>query len=99
MNSSKIILELQKHKNSANIKGMAKFGINTKNALGISIPYLRSLAKELCINHNIALELWDSKFHEARILAALIDDYKLVTENQMDEWVKDFDSWDLCDQC
>jgi 3-methyladenine DNA glycosylase AlkD len=29
----------------------------------------------------------------------MVDIPKLVTEKQMDDWVKDFNSWDLCDQC
>jgi 3-methyladenine DNA glycosylase AlkD len=31
-------------------------------------------------------------------LASIIDDKKLVTAGQMDKWVRDFDSWDVCDQ-
>ncbi|KKS89244.1 MAG: hypothetical protein UV63_C0021G0011 [Microgenomates group bacterium GW2011_GWC1_43_11] len=77
---------------------MARFGINPKNTLGVSIPILRSLAKEIGKNHLLALELWKTSIHEARILAGLIDDPKLVTSIQMDGWVRDFDSWDVCDQ-
>ena len=36
--------------------------------------------------------------HEARILAAFIGDPSLVTEDLMEAWVLDFDSWDVCDQ-
>jgi len=77
---------------------MARFGINPKNTLGISIPFLRSFAKKIGENHALSLQLWKSGFHEARILAAFIDDPKKVTVAQMDAWVKDFDSWDVCDQ-
>jgi len=49
-------------------------------------------------NHKLAQQLWDSGIHEARILASMIDDSELVTEKQMNSWVKDFDSWDTCDQ-
>lgn len=78
---------------------MIRFGINSQTALGISLPYLRSLAKKIGQNHNLAVDLWKTKVHEARILSTLIDDHKLVTEKQMNEWVNEFDSWDLCDQC
>ncbi|MFZ5845521.1 MAG: DNA alkylation repair protein [Patescibacteria group bacterium] len=77
---------------------MARFGINPKNTLGIPIPVLRKLAKEIGKNHKLAQELWQSGLHEARILAGMIDDPSLVTRGQMDNWVKDFDSWDVCDQ-
>jgi len=48
--------------------------------------------------HNLALKLWDSKIHEARILAGLIADPERLTESQIEKWVKDFDSWDVVDQ-
>ncbi len=77
---------------------MARFGINSKNTLGISIPFLRSLAKKRGKDHQLAQQLWQTKIHEARLLAGFIDDPKLVTVKQMDAWAKDFDSWDICDQ-
>lgn len=84
--------------NPANVAGMARYGINPENTLGISIPALRSMAKETGSSHELAQELWASGIHEARILAALIDDPQQVTEAQMEQWVVGFDSWDVCDQ-
>lgn len=78
---------------------MARFGINPHNTLGVSIPNIRAMAKEIGKNHALAQQLWTSGIHEARILAAMIDDPERVTEQQMERWVKDFDSWDVCDQC
>jgi 3-methyladenine DNA glycosylase AlkD len=82
-----------------NRAGMARFGINPENAYGISIPALRKIARETGKDHELALELWDSGIHEARILASFIDDAKQVNEAQMERWAADFDSWDVCDQC
>lgn len=96
--AKKIIAELKNLSNPKNVEGMSRFGINPNNTLGISIPVLRAKAKEIGKNHHLAQELWGSGIHEVRILAALIDDHKEVTEKQMEEWVKDFDSWDVCDQ-
>jgi 3-methyladenine DNA glycosylase AlkD len=56
------------------------------------------MAKQIGKNHLLARKLWISGVHEARILAGLIDDPEMVTEKQMESWVKDFDSWDVCDQ-
>jgi 3-methyladenine DNA glycosylase AlkD len=81
------------------LKGMGRFAINTEKAYGVSIPHLRALAREIGKSHELAKELWASQVHEARILATMIDDPLLVTDKQMEEWVRDFDSWDLCDQC
>jgi 3-methyladenine DNA glycosylase AlkD len=84
--------------NPADAAGMARFGIRGKKVLGISIPSLRSLAKEIGRDHRLAMQLWRTSIHEARILAAFVDDPDQVTEEQMEEWVAGFDSWDVCDQ-
>lgn len=76
---------------------MARFGINPKNTLGISIPHLRALAKKTGKNHSLARQLWASGIHEARLLAGMIDEPEKVAEKQMDKWAEDFDSWDVCD--
>ena len=80
-------------------QSMARFGISTRDALGIPMPTLRKLAREIGSSHQLALELWKSGLHEARTLAALIDDPERVTEAQMERWAGEFDSWDVCDCC
>lgn len=98
MNYKTIITELKSCKNPSNIAGMARFGINSKNTLGVSMPIVRKMAKEIGKDHKMALKLWDTKIHEARILAGIIDEPSLVGKKQMEHWVRDFDSWDVCDQ-
>lgn len=98
MTAEKIITLLKSQKNPKNIEGMSRFGINSKDTLGIPVPYLRKIAKEIGKNHILSQELWDSGIHEARILAGFIDNPKEVTQKQIDAWVSDFDSWDVCDQ-
>ena len=97
-NASDVIEQLKKAANPKNAAGMARFGINANNALGVSLPNLRQLAKQLGKSHVLAEELWKSGIHEARILASIVDDAKQVTSKQMDAWVREFDSWDVCDQ-
>jgi 3-methyladenine DNA glycosylase AlkD len=94
----KILKKLKSLANPKNVQGMARFGINPKKTLGIGLPVLRKMAKEIGKNHKLALELWDSGIHESRILAGFIDESEKVTEKQMEKWVGDFDSWDVCDQ-
>jgi 3-methyladenine DNA glycosylase AlkD len=93
-----ILARLEGMRNETNRAGMARFGINTQNAYGISIRDLRPLAKAIGRDHDLALQLWRTGFHEARILASFIDESAKVSETQIDAWVADFDSWDLCDQ-
>jgi 3-methyladenine DNA glycosylase AlkD len=98
MNSTEIIIKLKSLSNPENVEGMVRFGINSENMLGISIPALRDIAGEIGKNHELAQQLWDSEIHEARILASIVDEPEKVTELQMENWVKDFDSWGVCDQ-
>lgn len=93
-----IIKELSLLKNTKNIEGMARFGINTKNTLGISMVVLKQIAKIIGKNQLLAEQLWDTKIHEARILAALIAESEKISESIADKWVMEFDSWDVCDQ-
>lgn len=80
------------------LEGMARYGIVTEKRLGVSIPDLRKMAREIGKDHELALRLWETRIQEARILAAMIDQPEKVTEQQVEEWVKDIDSWDVCDQ-
>jgi 3-methyladenine DNA glycosylase AlkD len=96
--ADEIVAGLRAQANSANAAGMARFGINPAQTLGVSMPALRSMAKTIGRDHNLAQALWETGLHEARILAALVDEPSQVTKAQMERWAKDFDSWDVCDQ-
>jgi len=98
MTANEIIKHLKKNSNSKDREGMARFGIDVKYALGVKIPVLRGLAKKIGKNHQLALDLWKTKIHEVRILASMVDEIDKVSEKQMQQWVKCFNSWDLCDQ-
>lgn len=78
--------------------GMARFGINTSRALGISMYDLRAAARGIAKDHALAAELWGTGIHEAMMLASFIEEPEKVSERQMESWVREFDSWDLCDQ-
>jgi 3-methyladenine DNA glycosylase AlkD len=98
MQYEEIIALLKSQANPANVAGMSRYGINTDNTLGLSIYDLRKIAKGLGKDHGLALRLWDSGIHEARILASFIDEPDKVTGAQLESWVKDFNSWDVVDQ-
>lgn len=94
-----IIKELEELSNPEDVEGMARFGINHMKRYGVRMPELRRIAKNTGKNHELAEKLWNAGYGETRILASLIDDPEKVTEAQMEKWVLDFDSWDVCDQC
>jgi 3-methyladenine DNA glycosylase AlkD len=99
MSLEDIILFIEQKGNQKNIEGMSRYGIITRDRIfGVSMPELRKLAKKIGKDHSLALRLWDTKIHEARILASLVGDYKQLTREQMDKWAADFDNWAVCDQ-
>jgi len=98
-NFENIISTLHANANPNTVKGMEHYGIKVLKAFGVSLPFLRDIAKHYQNDHPLAIQLWDSGFHEARMLATMVDDASQVTEAQMEAWVLDFDSWDICDQC
>ena len=99
MHISEVIVELRRLGAPIVVSGMKRFGLPTQNALGISAPTLRALAKKIGRDQDLSLKLWSTGIMEARVLAALIGDPQKVTKRQMERWVKDFDSWGVCDAC
>jgi 3-methyladenine DNA glycosylase AlkD len=93
-----IVAEVTALGTEENRAGMRRFGISGATLLGVSVTNLRKIARQYRRDHALAHELWSTGIHEIRILAGLVDVVADVTPEQMDEWVTDFDSWDLCDQ-
>jgi 3-methyladenine DNA glycosylase AlkD len=98
MTVAEVIDHLKQKADAKHHAGMARFGIANEKALGVKIPEVRALAKLIKKDHELAQQLWDTGIHEARILASMIDNPKLVTPKQIDSWTRDFKSWDVCDQ-
>ena len=99
MASVKDVLDkLQSKAQPEQLEGMAKYGMAVEQRLGVSVPDMRKLAKEIGRDHKLALDLWRTGIAEARIVAALVDDPAKLTEEQMEDWVKGINSWDVCDQ-
>ncbi len=80
MKTQEVIERLQALASPANLEGMVRYGISVENALGISHPPLKSLAREIGRDHYLAQELWATSVKEARHLASLLEDPKRVTE-------------------
>jgi 3-methyladenine DNA glycosylase AlkD len=93
-----LLAELRAMGSEKHRASMASFAINVGGAFGVSIYELRKVAKRLGSDHSLALALWATANHEARLLACFVDDPAAVTPRQMEAWAADFDSWDICDQ-
>jgi 3-methyladenine DNA glycosylase AlkD len=98
MNPSEALAWLERNGSRRVVDGMARYGISTSDrVVGVSMGQMLSLAKRIGKDHELAVALWKSGVYEARMLATLVDDPKLVTLKQMDSWVADFDNWAICD--
>ncbi len=95
---NEVLDKLQSKAQPEQLKGMAKYGMKVEQRLCVSVPDMRKLAKEIGRDHKLALELWKNGIAESRIVAAMVGDPDKLNEEQMDDWVKDIDSWDVCDQ-
>ena len=93
-----VLSKLKAKARSERIEGMTRYGMVAEKRLGVSIPEIRAIAKELGRDHELSVELWKTGIPEARILAAMVVEHEKLTEEQMEDWVKDFNSWDVCDQ-
>lgn len=101
-----VVAEICSHLYEKALAGMARYGIKVDNAFGMSVPEVRALGKRIVkelgqrdpARHEFALELWQTGIHEAHLLAPLVDLPEMVTEDQMEAWAADLDSWDTCDQ-
>ena len=96
--AEEVLRMLQAKAKPDQVQEMARFGMTEEGRLGLSIPDLRAIAKSLGKNHPLAQELWKTRIAEARILASMIAEPGKLTDAEMDSWVADFNSWDVCDQ-
>ena len=80
-----------------NRDGMARYGIRSAKAFGVSMATMRPLVKRLGRNHDLAVALWDTGWLEARVLAWFVDEPARVRRAQMDRWCRDYDNWAVCD--
>jgi 3-methyladenine DNA glycosylase AlkD len=92
-----VLAWLKRHSSAATREGMARYGLPSEHALGVSVADIRRLGKLLGRDHDLALALWDTGVYEARMLTSFVDEPSCVTPAQMDRWCRDFDSWGICD--
>jgi 3-methyladenine DNA glycosylase AlkD len=97
MTLDQVLKTLESQSNPAAVRGMARFGITAARVFGWSAPALKKLARGIGKDHDLAQRLWSTQILEARILAGLIDEKQKVSEQQMENWAMDFDSWAVCD--
>jgi 3-methyladenine DNA glycosylase AlkD len=95
--AAETIAHLKSLASAENVAGMARYGIRTEKALGISNAVLRPLGKALKKDHARAAKLWASGIREARLLSLFTEEPKEVTRAQAEAYAAEFDSWEIVD--
>src|SRR5688572_6178198 len=88
---------LERRGTKKNRDGMARYGIVAPKVYGVSVSMIQQLGKRLGKDHELAGQLWETGWYEARMLAAFVDEPERVTAAQMDRWARDFDKCAVCD--
>jgi 3-methyladenine DNA glycosylase AlkD len=96
---TEVLSRLRSMQNPEAVEAMKRQGVTPRAALGVSPAQMKQVAAEIGLDRLIAQQLWASGIHDARVLASMVDDPARVTPKQMERWVRDFDSWALCDAC
>lgn len=99
MDVAPILRRLKAQASAENLAGMARFGIAVRDAYGVPLGPLKEIARELGRDHARAHALWATRNREARMLAIFTADPKQMTRTEMNRWVRDIQSWEICDGC
>ena len=97
MTASEVVAALRDVTDTTRLPGMARVGIDTTHALGVSVPNIRKVAKRAGRDQALAQDLWATGIHEARMVAALVVDSDRLSFARMNAWANDLDSWDVTD--
>jgi 3-methyladenine DNA glycosylase AlkD len=95
--AAELIAPLETLRSGENVAGMARFGIVTDRAIGISNPDIRAVARLAKKDHVRAMQLWRSHIREARLLALYTAEPKRLTTEEARNWADDFNSWEIVD--
>lgn len=97
MDCQEMIKELGAQASEKYRENMIRMGIPAENSIGVAMCVVRGLAKKAGKSQEVASELWNTKYHEARLLAVLLMNPNVTTDADAERLFLDVVSWDLCD--
>lgn len=97
MTCDEIIQELKSNASEKYRANVVKMGIPAEHSIGVSTAVVRAMAKKTGKSKELANELWDSGYHEAKLLAVLVFDKRAISHEKIERLMDDVHSWDLCD--
>lgn len=93
---NEVMAELEAGGSAQTRKTYSRHGI-TEPMFGVSYALLGKLQKKIKRDHALALQLWATGNHDARILAIMIADPQAATSAQLDQWIADSNNYGLTD--
>ncbi|PWJ92189.1 3-methyladenine DNA glycosylase AlkD [Oceanotoga teriensis] len=96
MTSGDVLAIMQERGTEQNKKIYIKHGSGNKT-LGVSFKDIKEIQKNIKKDHELSWELWKTEIPDAQILATMIADPKLMTEYQINKWIKDINYYVLAD--
>ena len=92
----KTMADLKKAGTAANCKSFPKHGVKGEY-FGVSPAQLRTIARKVNVDHDLARQLWATANHDARMLATIVADPIALTASELDQWVRQVDNYLLAD--
>jgi 3-methyladenine DNA glycosylase AlkD len=96
MKYNEVMRELESMGTAQNRKIYGRHGVAGR-MFGVSYANLGKLRKKIKIDHELAVALWASGNHDARVLATMVADPGKLTGRDLDAWVKELDNYVLTD--
>lgn len=97
MTCQTILKQMKSRSSEQYRKNVIRMGIPESCSIGVSTATIRELAKKIEKSNDMAWELWNTGYHEAKLLAVLLFDKKTVSLDDIERMMADTASWDLCD--
>ncbi|MBX3403912.1 MAG: DNA alkylation repair protein [Phycisphaeraceae bacterium] len=91
MDLATALKELERRGDAGIRKDLARHGVKGKT-FGLSAANLNALAKKIGKDHALALELWKTGNHDARVLATRIADPVQINAATVDRWAREADN-------
>jgi hypothetical protein len=88
MNAQAVLKELERLGKPNTVKIYVRHGI-TGPCYGVNYGDLRPLVKRIGRNHDVALGLWDSGVHDARVVATMVAEPEKMTRAEIERWLSE----------
>jgi 3-methyladenine DNA glycosylase AlkD len=92
MDLAEVLADLERQGTEANRRATARHGVFAE-MYGVSFTALRNVAKRIGRDDALAVALWDTANHDARILATMVLDERTPNLEMLRRWASECDSY------